>query len=167
MVIREMTKQDLEEVINISQECFGKDAWSRKAFEKEFNHGHSYRFVIEEDGRILGYAIVWKMYDEVVLMSIAVRKELWGKGIGKSLMLFLVDCFKGKAKKFILDVRRSNLRAIRLYQSLGFKIIYERQKYYSDGENAFLMALDLEEKDGDKRQEVGALDTGGEASTKG
>ncbi len=161
-----MKPHDLEEVINISQECFGKDAWSRKAFEREFQHPYSYRFVMEEEGKIVAYAVVWKIYDEAVLMSIAVKKELWGKGIGKSLMAFLVDHFKGKAKKFILDVRRSNLRAIRLYQSLGFKIIYERQGYYSDGESAFVMSLDLEEENGDKGQEVGAFDLRGKTLTK-
>ncbi|MFN3265192.1 MAG: hypothetical protein ACK42C_09885, partial [Aquificaceae bacterium] len=70
-----------------------------------------------------------------------------------------------KAKKFILDVRRSNLRAIRLYQSLGFKIIYERQGYYSDGESAFVMSLDLEEENGDKGQEVEAFDLRGKTLT--
>jgi len=83
-------------------------------------------------------------------MSIAIRKDRWGKGYGKRLMTFLIDYLRGKAERFLLDVRRSNIRAIRLYQSLGFKIVSERKRYYSDGENALQMVLELEVKDENK-----------------
>jgi len=122
-MVREMQPSDLEEVLMISEECFNSDAWSRQAFEKEFNLDYSYRFVLEEEGEIIGYAVVWQIYDEATIMSIAIKKDRWGKGYGKRLMEFLIEYFKGKVSRLVLDVRRSNIRAIRLYQSLGFKII--------------------------------------------
>lgn len=141
--VREMQREDLEEVLRISEECFNSDSWNRKAFEREFELDYSYRFVLEEEGKIIGYAVVWKIFDDVTLMSIAIRKGMWGKGYGKKLMEFLIDYFKEKANRFMLDVRRSNIRAIRLYQSLGFKISSIRHAYYSDGEDAFLMVREL------------------------
>lgn len=149
-MIREMKSEDIEEVLSINQECFNSDAWSRKAFEREFELKHSYKFVLEEDGKIVGYAVVWKIFEDATLMSIAIRKDRWGRGYGKRLMGFLIDYLSGKAERFLLDVRRSNIRAIRLYQSLGFKIVSERKKYYSDGENALQMVLELEVKDENK-----------------
>lgn len=149
-MIREMKPEDIEEVLKISEECFNSDAWSRKAFEREFELEHSYKFVLEENGEIIGYAVVWKIFEDATLMSIAIRKDRWGKGYGKRLMTFLIDYLRGKVERFLLDVRRSNIRAIRLYQSLGFKIVSERKKYYSDGENALQMALELEVKDENK-----------------
>ncbi len=146
-MIREMKPEDIEHVLKISEECFNSDAWNRKAFEREFELEHSYRFVIEEGGVIVGYAVVWRIFEDATLMSIAIRKDMWGKGYGKRLMEFLIDYFRGKVQRFLLDVRRSNIRAIRLYQSLGFKIVSERKNYYSDGENAFQMVLELEEGD--------------------
>ncbi|MCX8164757.1 MAG: ribosomal protein S18-alanine N-acetyltransferase [Aquificaceae bacterium] len=145
-----MKKEDLPEVLNISQECFSTDAWNIKAFEREFELDYSYRFVLEKEGKVIGYAVVWKAYEDASLMSIAIKKDFWGKGYGKKLMSFLVDYFRPKAKRFLLDVRRSNIKAIRLYQSLGFKILWERHKYYSDGESALQMSLELEECDGYK-----------------
>ncbi len=149
-MIRGMKPEDIEEVLRISQECFNSDAWSRKAFEREFELEHSHKFVLEEGENIIGYAVVWKIFEDVTLMSIAIRKDLWGKGYGKKFMEFLIEYFRSKAQRFLLDVRRSNIRAIRLYQSLGFKIVSERKKYYSDGENAFQMVLELEVEDEDK-----------------
>lgn len=146
-MIREMKPEDIEHVLKINEECFNSDAWSRKAFEREFELDYSYKFVIEEGESIIGYAIVWKVFEDVNLMSIAIKKDLWGKGYGKRLMEFLIEYFRGKAQRILLDVRRSNIRAIRLYQSLGFKIFSERIRYYSDGENAFQMVLELEEID--------------------
>jgi len=160
-MVREMQPSDLEEVLMISEECFNSDAWSRQAFEKEFNLDYSYRFVLEEEGEIIGYAVVWQIYDEATIMSIAIKKDRWGKGYGKRLMEFLIEYFKGMVSRLVLDVRRSNIRAIRLYQSLGFKIISERRGYYSDGEDAFQMTLELEEKSGDKGKAFGVINTGG------
>lgn len=156
-----MQPSDLEEVLRISEECFNSDAWSRQAFEKEFNLDYSHRFVLEEDSEIIGYAVVWQIYDEATIMSIAIKKDRWGKGYGKRLMEFLIEYFKGKVSRLVLDVRRSNIRAIRLYQSIGFKIISERRGYYSDGEDAFQMMLDLEENGGDKGKAFKAVNTGG------
>ncbi|MCS6957318.1 MAG: ribosomal protein S18-alanine N-acetyltransferase [Aquificaceae bacterium] len=158
--IRPMKEEDLPKVLEISQECFGSDAWNRKAFEREFELDYSYKFVLEKEGEVIGYAIVWKIFYDVTLMSIALKKDYWGKGYGKKLMRFLIEYFRGKAERFLLDVRRSNIRAIRLYQSLGFKIISERAKYYSDGENAFQMALDLEVMDADKGKTAEATHPG-------
>ncbi len=151
-MIREMKPEDIEHVLAISEECFNSDAWSRKAFEREFELKHSHRFVLEEAGEIIGYAVVWSVYEDATLMSIAIRKDMWGQGYGRRLMEFLIDYFRGKAQRLLLDVRRSNIRAIRLYQSLGFKIVAERKGYYSDGENAFQMVLELEEENADKGQ---------------
>ena len=41
-----------------------------------------------------------------------------------------------------LEVRKSNLVAINLYQKLGFEIVGTRKKYYSDNrEDALIMTL--------------------------
>ncbi|MCS7262146.1 MAG: ribosomal protein S18-alanine N-acetyltransferase [Aquificaceae bacterium] len=164
--VRAMRGEDLPEVLKISQECFGPDAWSRKAFEREFELKHSHKFVIEEGGKVVGYAVVWKFSEEVSLMSIAVGRDHWGKGYGKRLMTFLVEHFRDQAKRFFLDVRRSNVRAIRLYQSLGFRIVSERRGYYSDGESALQMALELQEAEDAHKGTPSQAPTVGGADTK-
>ena len=42
-----------------------------------------------------------------------------------------------------LEVRCSNNDAVRLYEKLGFVIKQQLNAYYRDGEDAFLMAIEL------------------------
>ncbi|RMG99932.1 MAG: ribosomal-protein-alanine N-acetyltransferase [Aquificota bacterium] len=145
-MIRFMQKQDLEEVYKINIENFTSDAWSLKAFERELELDYSYPFVLEKEGKVIGYMVLWQVYDEANLMTFAVKKEHQGKGYGKELLRYAVEYFKGKVRRITLDVRRSNIKAIKLYQSLGFKINGFRPRYYSDGEDALQMCLELEEE---------------------
>ncbi len=141
-----MEKEDIDAVVEINRENFTTDAWSRSAFEREFSLNYSHKYVIEVDGNVIGYFILWIIYDTATLMNFAIKKSYWGMGYGKKLLSFLVDNFKDKVSSISLDVRKSNIRAIRLYKSLGFKIINERPKYYSDGENAYQMILETLQK---------------------
>ena len=139
--IREMKKEDIEEVYRINKENFTTDAWSRYAFEREFENRNSRKFVLVKDGRIVGYIIYWVIKDEATIMTFAIDKEFWGRGYGEYLLRDTIK--KLGVKKVSLDVRKSNLRAIRLYKRLGFKVVREREGYYSDGENALLMEIEL------------------------
>lgn len=57
------------------------------------------------------------------------------------------SCYQ--AKKVSLHVRKSNRGAIRLYeQVLGYEVDSVAKSYYSDGEDAYLMQVELPLKDG-------------------
>ena len=153
LIIRPMKKEDIEEVYKINTESFTTDAWSKRAFEREFELEHSYKYVLELYGEIVGYSILWIIYDQATLMTFAIKREHWGKGYGKKLLEYIIDDLKDKVSSILLDVRKSNLRAIRLYKSLGFKILSERPKYYSDGENAYQMILEFKKEETPQAQE--------------
>lgn len=82
--------------------------------------------VVENEGEIIGHAIVephrLQTTSHVVFLTIAIYEGHQGKGIGKMLMLHLLDWAKAHPiiEKFELQVRSSNVRAIKLYESLGF-----------------------------------------------
>ncbi|MBI9012206.1 MAG: GNAT family N-acetyltransferase [Clostridiales bacterium] len=56
--------------------------------------------------------------------GISVRKDYWGKGIGKALLQNLIDWAKASpyCEKINLRVRDDNIRAIGLYRKLGFQV---------------------------------------------
>ena len=101
-----------------------------------------YNFVCKQDNEIVGYLLGCPNFldekpDEIILMSIAVSEDHRNKGIAKNLIkLFLKEVGK---KRCILQVRESN-KAIKLYESLGFKSEGIHQKYYKDEENAVMMS---------------------------
>ena len=79
------------------------------------------------------------------VVSVAVLEEFRGKGIGKALVEESVKGVKiRKCDEFYLEVRCSNTEAVRLYEKLGFVIKQQLNAYYRDGEDAFLMAIELE-----------------------
>jgi len=79
------------------------------------------------------------------VVSIAVLEEFRKRGIGQALV---EESIKGvkikKCDEFYLEVRCSNNEAVRLYEKLGFVIKQQLNAYYRDGEDAFLMAIELE-----------------------
>ena len=58
------------------------------------------------------------------VLGISVAKDYWGKGIGKSLMVWCLNWVHGKShiRKVNLSVRDDNHRAIGLYKKMGFVV---------------------------------------------
>ena len=79
------------------------------------------------------------------VVSIAVLDEYRKKGIGNALVEESVNGVKlRKCDEFYLEVRCSNNDAVRLYEKLGFVIRQQLNAYYRDGEDAYLMAIELD-----------------------
>ncbi len=78
------------------------------------------------------------------VVSIAVIEEYRRKGIGSVLVEESVNGIKLRnCDEFYLEVRCSNGEAVRLYEKLGFVIKQQLNTYYRDGEDAYLMAIEL------------------------
>jgi len=93
--------------------------------------------------RILGFAGFWMMADEAHIISIAVRQQHQGKGIGELLLLSLIEMATGLNASIVnLEVRASNIAAQGLYSKCGFAGVGIRRGYYSDNkEDGILMSL--------------------------
>lgn len=78
------------------------------------------------------------------VVSIAVKETDRGKGVGKVLMEEAINgIVSRKSDEIYLEVRTSNNGAIKMYENLNFQIKTKLRAYYRDGEDAFLMAIDL------------------------
>ena len=94
-----------------------------------------------------GYIILSQVLDEAHLLNLCVSLKYQGFGLGRELTARgIKEVVKRGARKMFLEVRRSNMRAIRLYESFGFSEIGIRTNYYqgsSLSEDAVVMALVL------------------------
>ena len=96
-------------------------------------------FVYENNDKVLGYISI--SFDGIVLeiLNFCVDKFNQGLGIGKRLLNYaIMDSYKNNCKSVILEVRESNINAIKLYESFGFKRIHIRKNYYKNLENALV-----------------------------
>ena len=143
--IRKMSERDIDEVWQIELDLFTMP-WSRPSFLYEVSDSrNSYPVVGVQDGSVVAYAIVWFVGDELHIGNIAVTKALQGRGMGKRLLEYLLEEASNREVEYVtLEVRVSNVRAIRLYRTYGFKPIALRKRYYSDnGEDAMVMFAEL------------------------
>ena len=79
-------------------------------------------------------------------MDIVVKEEMRLRGVGKRMMEQLIDLAKSKAlSEVYLEVKASNIPAIKLYQSFAFKTRFMFRGLY-DGEDGIAMYLPLSEE---------------------
>lgn len=93
---------------------------------------------------VLGFASIWVMADEAHLTNIAVRSRYQRQGIGKQLLISIIDLAAELKANFItLEVRVSNTAAQSLYHKFGFTQTGVRTGYYTDNrEDALLMSTE-------------------------
>jgi [ribosomal protein S18]-alanine N-acetyltransferase len=146
--LRKMTLGDLDRVMELEDQAF-TNPWSRQMVKSELDHDWSTVLLAEElsgSGReIRGFAIFWVVADELHVLNVAVEASCRRQGLGRTLMEAVLGVGRQRACRIAnLEVRRSNLAAIRLYESLGFRAVGMRPAYYQDDrEDAVVMILDL------------------------
>lgn len=146
--IRPMTADDLDGVLLLEAASF-PDPWSRGLYEHELNDNRfsRYRVVVPASPTARADVLAhggWMLFgEEAHILTIAVRPELRGQGIGRWLLLHLLAEARAEGcASVLLEVRPSNQAAIRLYESLGFGIIGRRKRYYPDKEDALVLQLE-------------------------
>ncbi|OGU15963.1 MAG: ribosomal-protein-alanine N-acetyltransferase [Geobacteraceae bacterium GWC2_53_11] len=139
IVIRPMAPADLDAILNIEQASFSVP-WQREHFEHEMAAPHSFPFVAESSGSIVGYVCLMSLFEEAQILDIAVAPQQRGKGIAQLLMDHAVAVAREKkAEVLALEVRSTNSSAITLYERCGFVRTGVREKYYEGRDDAVLM----------------------------
>jgi ribosomal-protein-alanine N-acetyltransferase len=143
--IRPMMEIDLPEVAQIEQGSYAFP-WSENIFRDCLRVGYTCR-ALDLAGRIIGYGVMSLGAGEAHILNVCVRDEFRTVGFGRRLLEHLLEraAAAGVGEAF-LEVRPSNLAAIRLYSQLGFEQIGIRRGYYQapDGrEDAIVLKLEL------------------------
>lgn len=142
MNITPMTKEDVEEVYEIECSIFSRP-WSKAGFLNALLDEKNYYLVVKEGEGIIAYCGLTGIVDEGYITNVAVKSEYQGRGIGKEMLISLLNIGREKGlKAFTLEVRTSNKKAIKLYQGLGFLDVGVRKNFYeAPQEDALIMWL--------------------------
>lgn len=144
MQIRNWKYEDILKISEIEQECFPQEPWSFKMLASSFESDNFYGVLAEDGGEIIGYGGITVAADSADIDNVAVTEYFRGSGVGTAIITELTKIAAGKgAKKVFLEVRVSNSVAMELYLKNGFKGVYARTRYYSDGEDCLVMCLEL------------------------
>ncbi len=139
MLIFKATKEHLQQLYEIEQECFSPP-WSTESLLAELESEHTICLGANFGETTVGFCLLSVIAGEGTVLQVAVLPEYRKKGIGKQLTLAAMkQAMKLGAEVVFLEVRVSNSSARGLYQALGFKEIAVRKGYYRDGETAMIM----------------------------
>lgn len=143
--IRPMTEADVAAVVALERDAY-QFPWSEGIFRDCLRVGYTCR-IVDFDERVAGYGIMSMGGGEAHILNICVRGDLRCRGIGRSLLEYLLDRSRASGmQEAFLEVRPSNVAAIRLYQAVGFEQIGVRRGYYQapgGREDAAVLRLDL------------------------
>jgi [ribosomal protein S18]-alanine N-acetyltransferase len=140
---RTMQMDDLDAIMAIEPTIYSHP-WTRGNFSDSLKSGH-HAWVLEEDGKVIGYALTMMVLDEAHLLNLSVAKSYQKQGLGRYLLSHMIAVARHhNALNMFLEVRVSNKTAISLYENMGFCEMAIRRGYYpatQGREDAVLMGL--------------------------
>jgi [ribosomal protein S18]-alanine N-acetyltransferase len=137
--IRAAVLADLDAIEALEMRVFDSDELSRRSLRYYIGTPTAVFLVLEEDGRVVGDAIVAFRRNARVarLYSVAVTPERAGRGYGKRLLAACEDAAQSRgAAALRLEVRAGNAGAIGLYRQAGYREFGRLDDYYEDGATA-------------------------------
>ena len=140
LIFERMTEQHVSRVAELEKQCFSTP-WSETALSEELSNKFARFFVALLNGEIVGYIGAHNILGEVYITNVAVFPEYRKNGFGEALIKRLIEMVKKENADFItLEVRKSNISAIKLYEKCGFCAVGERKSFYEKPcEDAILM----------------------------
>jgi len=158
LVVDRMTEADISGVVAIDSAAFPSPvpvhdsvATAEVRFREELARPWSHTWVVRDtEARCpLAFLLAWHVTDEVHVLNLATHPTHRRRGLAKALVRTVVEFARSKgSRQMLLEVRRSNQNAIRLYRAAGFFVLGIRRRYYPDDEDAVEMALLLDPKTG-------------------
>ena len=143
--VRAMRSDDLPRVSELEEASY-EFPWSQNVFADCLRAGHPC-WVLCVDALIAGYGILSTGAGEAHVLNICIAADYRGQGLGRHLLRRLLDIARWNgAERVFLEVRPSNPLAKTLYESVGFKDIGKRPRYYpakNGREDAIVMVLEL------------------------
>ena len=142
-IIRRYVPEDKISILMLEAEAFDDhNPYEYISLYEIFRDGF-FVCVIGEDivGFVVGYAL--SEY-EGHIFSLAVSDAHRHKGYAELLVDHICTYFIFKGlQKASLEVRTTNIPALRLYTKLGFTVCWVESQYYSDGEDGYVMMAPL------------------------
>lgn len=133
LTVRLMTAQDKEYVMPLVEQFYNSEAVDHavpiEVLQQTFAQAVSDNpllegFVLQEDGKNVGYAYITHMYAAeagpcIMIEELMLETAARGRGLGRTFFKWLFDAYPDTAR-FRLEVTPANSRAHALYETLGF-----------------------------------------------
>jgi ribosomal-protein-alanine N-acetyltransferase len=144
--IRPLEAADLPQVMTIELRAY-PFPWTEGIFRDCLKAGYSAWALADDQGHLGGYAMMSMAVDEAHVLNLCVDPSLQRHGHGRHMLHHLIRLARAaNATIVLLEVRKSNTAAIRLYDAEGFKRLGMRKNYYPAAggrEDALVLGFDI------------------------
>ncbi len=138
--LQSLTINDVKDVVEFQLKQEFKDGWNEQMLKGSFESQNFFCLALKKEDKIKAFISVTVSIDtadiEDVLVEVSERK----KGLASILLEQALNVLRTlKIERVLLEVRESNLPAIKLYEDFGFKKISVRKNYYDGIEDALVL----------------------------
>lgn len=141
MGLRKGLNSDLEYIFEIETKVYDKPYWNKKMLDEVLSGKTENRIWVYELNRIIiGFIIDLRYDNEVNILNIAIGEPFQNKGHGLKMTY---NYLKSLPRQCIvlLEVKKNNYKALKIYYKLNFQKLNTRKAYYNDGTDAVNMIL--------------------------
>jgi [ribosomal protein S18]-alanine N-acetyltransferase len=129
--IRPLIETDIEPVIRIQDESPEIAPWTTRDYQRVARKEMA-GWVATDGPDLTGFLIARRLVSDIEILNFAVRSCFRRHGVGSALLGQALDWARAfGAEKALLEVRLSNLAAIRFYEKHGFEVAGRRARYYT------------------------------------
>jgi ribosomal-protein-alanine N-acetyltransferase len=142
-LIRKFEPADFPWVIDIEKQVFNEhDPFFYMQFYETCSDGF---IVAQVNGLVVGFVVGFLASQTTGrIFSLAVHPSYQKRKLGSALLKEIIQVFRGiGVSEIILEVRSGNVKARRFYEGHGFQLTGVVERYYNDGESAFMMKLKI------------------------
>jgi len=137
------TAKDIDHALAIERLVYDSP-WNQAKFTDSLNNPKTLASLLVVDEQVLGYFVATHSPDSADLLNICIHPQYQHQGLGTQLFDYLTKQLQTlNLDTLFIEVRASNETAFLFYQKLGFKLIGLRKKYYSNGEDAKILRLQI------------------------
>lgn len=120
-----------KELSELEKSIFGQDAWTEDDLKETLCCDYAYYLVAKDGETVIGSAGLRNMCGDADITNVMIREDYRRQGIAEMMLRKLMEDAKEiGVRNYTLEVRRSNVPAIKLYEKIGFKFEGIRPGFY-------------------------------------
>lgn len=137
--IRNIEKNDIPRLVLLEEELL-KETVGEEMLASELHNKFARFYVATYNDLVIGYLSCWMVEDTVDIINVVIDSKYQHQGFGQALFFQMEEEAKlNNCNNIMLEVKETNLNAIKFYQKQGYEQISIRKNYYQDHTNALIM----------------------------
>jgi ribosomal-protein-alanine N-acetyltransferase len=144
LTIRALECRDVEAILAIQDTCPEIAQWTAWDYDRAAR-GEMAGWIAEDGAMVTGFLVVRRVSSDLEVLNLAVEFNSRRRGVGAALLAEAMQWAQTfQATQAILEVRASNLAALRFYERHKFEVVGRRPRYYTAPvEDALLLTATL------------------------